>query len=305
MRELFGWLSIRALTLVVVIAASGDAQTYGNGVPPRAGTRIVEQHPWSSSEGRLMAYYSAALAFSPVGSPRVANARGASIGLELSWLPALSEAQRSAGFSKAQSTNLAPVVPRPRVSVGLPAGFTLEGSWIPPIRAFGVTANLVSGAIARSFETGGSFTLTPRIAGTIGSVKGPITCNDDLRKRGGGDAIYYTYICHGTESEDSFEPNALSGELIASRSFRRGALAPYAGVGVRVERDRFDVGVRFPDGTADPNHAILELDLTRGYGFAGATWAGPRRSALSAELFYAPGSLVTGRVQASLRLFGS
>lgn len=252
-----------------------------------------------------MAYYSAALAFSPVGSPRVANARGASIGLELSWLPALSEAQRSAGFSKAQSTNLAPVVPRPRVSVGLPAGFTLEGSWIPPIRAFGVTANLVSGAIARSFETGGSFTLTPRIAGTIGSVKGPITCNDDLRKRGGGDAIYYTYICHGTESEDSFEPNALSGELIASRSFRRGALAPYAGVGVRVERDRFDVGVRFPDGTADPNHAILELDLTRGYGFAGATWAGPRRSALSAELFYAPGSLVTGRVQASLRLFGS
>jgi hypothetical protein len=302
---MFGVPAMGALALIITVAAPSESQMYGNGDPPRAGTRVVEEHSWSSHEGRLMAYYSAALAFSPVGAPRPAGVRGASIGIELSYLPALSEAQRSAGYTKAQSTNLAPVVPRPRISVALPAGFSLEGSWIPPIRVFGVKANLLSGAVSRSFTAPGGFSLTPRIAGTIGSVKGPITCNDELQERGGGDAVYFTYVCHGTESEDSFEPSALSGELIASRTIRRGTIAPYAGFGVRLERDRFDVGVRFPDGSTDPNHSILELDLTRGYGFLGATWAGPRRSAVSAELFYAPGSLVTGRVQASLQLFGS
>jgi hypothetical protein len=86
---------------------------------------------------------------------------------------------------------------------------------------------------------------------------------------------------------------------------RGGTIAPYAGVGVRRERTTFDVGVRFSDGDPDPNHPILKLDLTRGYGFLGATWAGPRRSAVSAEMFYAPGSLVTGRVKASMRVFGT
>jgi hypothetical protein len=45
------------------------------------------------------------------------------------------------------------------------------------------------------------------------------------------------------------------------------------------------------------------MDLTRGYGFLGATWSGSGRGAVSGELFYAPGSLLTLRVQASLRFF--
>lgn len=252
-----------------------------------------------------MAYYAAALAFSPVGAPRIAGPWGGSFGLEVSYLPALSQAQRSAGFSKTESTNLAPVVPRPRLSLTLPAGFAVEGSWIPPIRAFGVTANLVSAAITRPFALRGNVILTPRIVGTTGSVKGPITCNQELEDRGGGDAIFYAHVCHSIESEDRFEPMALSGELVASRTIRGGSIAPYAGVGLRMERNTFDVGVRFSDGSLDPNHPILKMNLTRGYGFLGATWAGPRRSALSAEMFYAPSSLLTARVQASMRLFGS
>jgi hypothetical protein len=252
-----------------------------------------------------MAYYSAALAFSPVGAPRLAAPWGGSLGFELSYLPPLSDAQRSAGFSKTESTNLAPVVPRPRASLTLPAGFTIEGSWIPPISAFGVTANLVSGAISRPIGLRGNVILTPRIAATGGSIRGPITCNQELEDRGGGDAIFYTHVCHNMESEDRFKPVAFSGELVASRTIRGGTVAPYAGVGVRRERTTFDVGVRFSDGSLDPNHPILKLDLTRGYGFAGASWVGPRRSAVSAEMFYAPGSLVTGRVKASMRVFGS
>jgi hypothetical protein len=291
--------------LVIGAASVAPAQEdhdhdHGQG---RDGVRLVEQHRWQDPEGRLMAYYSAALAFSPVGAPRIAPPWGASFGLELSYIPALSEAQRSGGFSKTESTNLVPVMPRPRLSLTLPAGIAVEGSWVPPVRVFGVTANLFSAAITRPFAVR-SFVLTPRIAGTTGTVKGPITCNEDLEARGGGDAIFYTHVCHGLESDDRFEPDAISGELVASRSIRGGSVSPYAGVGIRSERTTFDVGVRFSDGSLDPNHPILKQDLTRGYGFLGATWAGPRRSALSAEMFYAPGSLLTARMQASIRLPG-
>ena len=295
-----------AVPMLIIAAAPARAQDHdhdhGQG---RVGPRAVEQYRWEDPEGRLMAYYSAALAFSPVGAPRIAAPWGGSFGLELSYVPSLSGAQRSAGFSKTESTNLVPVVPRPRLSLTLPAGFALEGSWVPPIRAFGVTANLVSAAIARPFALRGNVVLTPRIAGTTGSVRGPITCNKDLEARGGGDAIFYSHVCHGLESEDRFEPLALSGEVVASRAMRGGAIAPYAGIGLRRERTTFDVGVRFSDGSFDPNHPILKMNLTRGYGFVGATWAGPRQSALSAEMFYAPSSLLTARVQASVRLFGS
>ena len=298
-------LTVPLLISIGAAPAAGAQDEHDHGSGGHTGPRHVEQHRWSDPEGRLMAYYSVALAFSPVGSPRVAAPWGGSLGLELSYLPALSEAQRSAGFSKTESTNLAPIVPRPRFSLSLPSGFAIEGSWIPPVRAFGVTANLFSAAISRPIPLRGNVLLTPRIAGTTGSVKGPITCNQELEERGGGDGIFYAHVCHSIESEDRFEPRALSGELVASRTMRGGSIAPYLGVGVRREESTFDVGVRFSDGSFDPNHPILKLDLTRGYGFLGATWSGPRRSALSAELFYAPGSLVTGRVQASMQLFGS
>ncbi len=292
--------------LIVGVASMAQAQDDHDHGVGRDGPRIVERYRWRDPEGRLMAYYSAALAFSPVGAPRIAAAPWiGTVGFEVSYLPALSEAQRSNGFSKTESTNLAPIIPRPRISVSLPAGFSVEGSWIPPIRAFGITANLVSAAMSRPFALRNGIMLTPRVAGTTGSVKGPITCNGDLEDRGGGDAIFYAHVCHSIESEDRFEPMAVSGEVVASRSVRGGTISPYAGVGLRHERSTFDVGVRFSNGAPDPNHPILKMNLTRGYGFVGATYGGVRRSALSGELFYAPGSLLTGRVQASIRFFGS
>jgi hypothetical protein len=279
--------------------AQGDGHDHEHG--SGSGHRLTEQHRWRDPEGRLMGYYSAALAFSPVGAPAVAAPWALTLGLEASYLPPLSEAQRSAGFSKTEYTNLSPVLPRPRLALSLPFGVAVEGSWIPPIEAFSVTANLVSGAISRPFPVRGVL-VTPRVAATTGSVRGPMTCNNELADGSDGDLLFFQHICHGMESEDRFEPRAVSGELMVSRSMRGGSLTPYIGGGVRSEEDRFEIGVRFTDGSLDPNHPILTMDLTRGYGFLGATWAGRGRGAISGELFYAPGSLVTVRVQASLRL---
>jgi hypothetical protein len=300
-------LATRALPLLVVALAAApvdaDAQGHDHG-GGSTGPRLTEDYRWGDPEGRLMAYYSAALTFSPVGAPSLAaTAWTAMVGLELGYVPPLSEAQRTAGFSKTESTNLLSVFPRPRLVATLPAGLALEASWIPPVRVTGVKANLISAAVSRPISLGRGLVLTPRVAGMTGSVRAPVTCNDDLALRSEGDALFFTHVCHGVESDDSFEPTALSGELVLGGTPDGHGITPYAGGGVRVERDRFDVGVRFSDGTFDPNHPILELDLTRAYGFVCATWSAPM-SAFSTELFYAPRSLLTARVQVSLRLVG-
>jgi hypothetical protein len=249
-----------------------------------------------------MAYYSAALAFSPIGAPLRDQVWSSRVALEVSFMPPLSEAQRSQGFQKTESTNLTPILPRPRVSIALPWGIGAEGSWVPPVKAFGVTANLWSVAFSRSFDVATGWMLTPRVAGSTGYVTGPITCNTELRDRGGGDLTFYSYICHDTESADRFEPRAASGEFVLSRAARGRALTPYVGVGARREWTRFDVGVRFSDGSVDPAHPILEMNLTRAYGLAGVTWHGDRRTAVSGEVFYAPGSLLTARSKISLAM---
>ena len=290
----------------------------------QAQNRVVETYDWSEHEGRLMGYYSAAIAFSPVGVLPRGAPWSASVGLELSYIPPLSEAHRTGGFQKTESTNLAPVLPRPRLALVLPGGAALEASWVPPVEAFGVTANLVSAAL--SFPVGAvrGAALSARVNGTTGSVTGPITCNEDVRSAQGGQD-YFTYVCHDRESEDRFEPRALGAELLVAHRAPAGrSVLPYAGLGVRTERNRFDVGVLCnppagstdigtsltcgPAGRRDPYHPILETTMTRPYGVAGATWVAPGgmgRTALSGELFYAPGSLLTGRVQASVRFRGA
>jgi hypothetical protein len=48
---------------------------------------------------------------------------------------------------------------------------------------------------------------------------------------------------------------------------------------------------------------VLEVSTTRAYGTAGASWLGIRRTRLAAEVYYAPGSVVTARVLAGVHLW--
>ena len=47
----------------------------------------------------------------------------------------------------------------------------------------------------------------------------------------------------------------------------------------------------------------LELKTTRAYGTAGTSWLGPAGTRLAAELYYAPGSVLTVRGLAGMRLW--
>lgn len=273
-------------------------------VPSLAGAQeIIEKHSWSDPEGRLMGYYSAGLAFTSIGAPR-AGARGLEVGLELAYLPPLSEAQRSGGFSKTESTNLMPVVPRPRIAYGLPWDTRFEASYVPPLKVFGVKASLLSVALSHPMLQTQRVNLTARIAGSSSRVVAPITCNKAIADIDRGGEQFFEKVCHNHESEDAFHAPALSLEVLGTPSRTGAAVLPYVGLGVRSEHDKFKVGVKRYDGSPDPDHPTLEMSVTRPYGMLGATWLRGARTSMSGELFYAPGSMLTVRLLGAMRVGG-
>jgi hypothetical protein len=263
--------------------------------------RVRERHDFDDSEGRLIGFYSAALFFSPLGAPERAKTWAIDAGLEVGYIPQLSKSQRTAFQDKPEATNLAPLLPRPRVSFVLPGALHAQLSWVPPMRVFDVEANLLSIAVTRAIEPRG-FTIAPRFVATWGKVRGSITCFEDLIHGTESESVYFTQICNSRKSDDHFKPQHLALEVLASRSVPRLPFLPYAGIGVLREKTIFDIGVQRTDGSRDLDHPILELRATRPYGFLGGTVNAWRSTRFTGELFYAPGSLFTARVFAGIHL---
>ena len=284
--------------------------------PLAAQPRELQQYGAGAPEAKLMLYYSSTVAFSPLGVPfgverppatGVPTGPAASLleaAIEIAYLPELSPEQRTTGSDKPEATNLAPLFVRPRLGARLPGGFGLELSWIPPFRVFDVKANLFAGALSRAFAPTGGLRVIPRASFLLGSVEGPITCNREMVTDGDAAlATYFERVCYGNESRDRFEPRHVSGEVLVTGSSAMGRWQPYVSGGARIERTQFDIGVIRPDGTRDPDQPILEVKTTRAYGTAGASWFGVPRTRLAAEVYYAPGSVLTGRVLAGVRLW--
>ena len=283
--------------------------------PLSAQAREIERYGSGAPEGKLMLYYSSTVAFSPLGVPYGTGraSRTSATGrdmpkleaaVEVSYLPALSLEQRTTGSDKPEATNLAPLFPRPRLGIGLPGGVGLELSWIPPVRVFDVKANLFGGALSRSFTLTNSVRIIPRAAVLVGRVEGPITCNRETAADGDAAlATYFSLVCYGNDSRDYFEPRHLSGEVMFARASASGRWQPYVSAGALAERTRFDVGVIRRDGVRDHDQPILEVKTTRAYGTLGTSWFGVPRTRLAGELYYAPGSVLTGRVLAGVRLW--
>ena len=256
--------------------------------------RVLERHPFSDPEGRLLAFYSASMAFSPAGV--APDGTRLSVSLEVSHVPSLNEDQRRPSIDKPESTNLAPFFPRPRAALRI-GSWTAEASWIPPVPLFDVEANLLSAAIVAPPVKLGTYSTALRAWATVGRVKGSMTCSSQTMVGHGADLeLYFATVCHGRESEDWFEPRMLAGEAVVSRALGSGGGRLYAVFGARVDRTRFDIGVLTLDGTRDTDHPILQLRTVRPHGALGASWRLRRGVLAGGELFYAPGSLLTARV---------
>lgn len=264
--------------------------------PAAAQDRVVQYHRFSEPEGRLLAFYAAALAFSPAGL--LPDESRWSLALEVSHIPFLDEDQRRPSIDKPEATNLAPAFPRPRVTTRLGA-VVVEASWIPPVRVFDAEANVLSASISGPSVRAGPFAVTPRLWAVAGRVKGTMTCAASAMLGKGADLeLYYEAVCHGRESEDWFEPRLAGGEVVASQGSTGGGLTAYALLGARVDRTRFDIGVITDFGTRDPDHPVLVLRAVRPHLALGGSWRVRPRASLGGELFYAPGSLLTARLGA-------
>ena len=252
----------------------------------------------NSNEARTMAIFGVPLAFGGAAAPRVMSRGGLVVGVDLSYLPSVDRATATPTVCRPgkgpENTDLLFAAPRPRVGFGLPAGFALEASWIPPVRMAQVKANLFGLAISHATPLDRRGTvLGLRAHATFGNIKAPITCNDTAVQ----DA---TSVCfQGTRSNDSFQPNIVGFEAAFGWSLGP-ALRPYLGAGYNHLAPRFRVNFTDRFGTVDRRK--VAVNLSRGVLFAGAGWSASPSLTLTAEVYSAPTDAVTARVAARLRL---
>jgi len=141
--------------------------------------------PKNSNEAKLLAFFATPIAFSPGGIVEGLAPWNVRVGFEASYVPSPSKEmqQPEACYTvkKTENTNLSPVFPRPRVTIGLPGGLLLEGSYLPPIKVADAKPNLGSVALSWPHRLSGdaehgSLSMLLRAHGTFGKVEGSITC---------------------------------------------------------------------------------------------------------------------------------
>lgn len=252
----------------------------------------------SSNEARTMAIFGVPLAFSAAAAPEPQGAGRFRAGIDVSLVPTVDRETATPTFCRPgkgpENTELLSLVPRPRLSMTLPAGFTVEASWIPPVRIAEVQANLVGVALAHTASLGGrGAAVTLRAHGTFGVIKAPITCDDDAL----ADPASECY--QGTRSDDAFHPNVFGIDVAVGWPLGR-SLRPYMGAGYSRLHPRFQVNFTNQFGVVDRRR--VTVDLNRAVLFAGATWRATRAFELSGEIYSAPADAVTARVAARVLL---
>ncbi|MGH7714204.1 MAG: hypothetical protein ACREOG_23190, partial [Gemmatimonadaceae bacterium] len=168
----------------------------------------------------------------------------------------ISRPERCYATNKSEDTRLSPIFPRPRLALGLGAGWMIEASYLPPVTVFDATPNLGSIALSRITSIGPAGLLL-RAHATFGQVEGAITCSQDALQLSNT-----AEPCYGSkESEDTYKPNMFGGEA-AITFVLGGRTTGYAGAGYSSLRPRFRVG--FQDGRPgvqyDDRKIIVDLN---------------------------------------------
>ncbi len=228
----------------------------------------------STNEGKLLAFYTAPISFSMATAPALTRAGSIRFGAEGEYVPKPDPALEQTGAcftQKSEDTSLSPVFGRPRITIGIPLGFSVELAYLPPVTIGRAKPNLLSFAIAHasrySFGPTTGTTIMLRGHGTYGSVEGAITCPSRSLQQNSP-----TSPCYGTEpSNDRFHPDMLGGELAVGVNPMSRSLAFYAGVGANRIDPHFQVRFTDADGNVDATEVQLNSPLTRATVFGGVT----------------------------------
>jgi hypothetical protein len=127
--------------------------------------------------------------------------------------------------------------------------------------------------------------------GTFGRIEAPITCDDEALEDPTSECF------QGTLSDDRYHPNIFGVEGAVSWALARGEVRPFVGGGLNILHPRFQVN--FTNQFGETDNRKVEVDLTRGALFAGATWVPSHALALTGEIYSSPVDAVTGRVTIS------
>jgi hypothetical protein len=265
----------------------------------RAQLNYTCEAPKNSNEAKLLAFFATPIAFSPGGIVESVASWRVRVGVEASYVPSpsreMQQPEACYTVKKTENTNLSPVFPRPRVTIGLPGGLMLEGSYLPPIKVADATPNL--GSFALSYprrlsgdEEHGMLSLLLRAHATLGKVEGAITCpKEDLQTTDPSAACYGT-----SESSDTYKPNMFGGEVGIAKQSAGDRWGAYASTGVTWLRPRFQVGFQYQDAAFDDTK--ITVDLTRFAAGVGAWYRVGAAAAVTGELYSVPADSTTFRL---------
>jgi hypothetical protein len=243
-----------------------------------------------SNEAKTLAIFAVPLAFGRGSAPDLFP--GFRAGVELAYLPKVDEATATPTICRpgkgAENTDLLFALPRPRIGLPLPFGLALQASWVPPVRVRGVKANLIGISVEKAFGDLDGLVAALRVHATFGSVRAPITCDDEALEDPDGE-------CYGgTRSDDRLSPNIMGIDLAVGGPVAEGRLRPYGGVGYNRLQPRFQVNYTNQFGELDDRR--VEVNLDRLVMFGGATWQTTDRLSVTGEMYAAPADAITGRV---------
>jgi hypothetical protein len=228
-----------------------------------------------SNEGRLLAFYTAPIVFSMATAPLEMRPGRIRIGAEAEYIPRPDPEIEQTGTcftQKSEKTSLSPVFGRPRITIGGPFGFALEAAYLPPVTIARAKPHLFSYALshARHFAFGpaaGGATLMTRLHGTLGNVKGAITCpRSSLQQSAPASPCY-----GNTPSNDTFHPYMFGGEIAAGFAPGPRGISFYAGAGANRINPHFQVGFTDLNGNVDVTQVELENPVIRATVFGGIT----------------------------------
>ncbi len=228
----------------------------------------------SSAEARLLRWFALPLGFHAALPATSLEPGQVVVALELAAVPQPGAAVRRAEdcfLDKGQNTGLSPVLPRPRLAIGLPLDLMAEVSYLPPVTVADATPSLLGLALSRALFARGPLHAALRLHATIGWVDGPVTCARSALQQ---DPLQ---PCFGTEpSTDRYAPNVFGVELLGAQQV--GAdWRLRAGLGAAHLRPRFQVGFRNGFGVLDATRvkgeytrATAMLGVDRALGERGA-----------------------------------
>ena len=269
--------------LVLVVPLPAAAQMVMNS---------VEHLRFDRPESWALEYFASATLIGGLETPRTQKPGSVSIGLEAAWLPSLSAAQQMVGYNgtEAQDLNKTPFIPRPRVTIALPASLSLVVAAVPPVPMFGLRAKLLALALERPVYETPALAVGLRVYGQVGTVQGSYTCpartlafepgsegNRDGCQAASSDTAALRYA--GVEASIAYRPDAPNG------------LSPHAAIGVTYMNVGFQVNA-LTFGMIDHTHYLSQGMTVSASG--GVSYRLTNRWAIGMDVYYSPLSVRRG-----------